>query len=89
MTKKRWLILGLVLLAGLGLKISLSFWLSMPEHDSGLSEKEITATEEKLHRDIEAPVQTAAKPLDLKHPVRLAIGNIGQTDDEKTAVWKI
>lgn len=81
--KKRPLIWGLVLLACLGLGISLFYWQKMPVRDNGVSEKEIAETIKRLGRGTEAPAQTTAAPLDLKRPVRLAIGNLGLTDDEQ------
>lgn len=81
--KKNLLIWGTLVLASLGLGISLFFWQRMPERDNGVSEKEITDTLKRLGRGGEVLKPTVVTPLDLNHPVRLAIGNLGLADEEQ------
>src|ERR1022692_1776851 len=81
--KKRWVIWGFLLLAGLSLGMAFFFWQRVPVRDNGVSEKEIADTIKRLKHGNEQPATTVLTPLDLKRPVRLAIGNLGPADAEQ------
>lgn len=74
---------SLVLLALLISGAFILYWQRIPERLDVFSEEEIADAVKKLGGVAEPPTQTVVRLLDLKLPVRLAIGNLGLADDNQ------
>src|SRR5271166_4987135 len=80
---KRTIIWLVVLLAAVSVVTFLFFWLQPPARDNGVSKQEIAARIKQLGGASEIPEAGPVVALDPKRPIRLAIGGLGQGDDEQ------
>src|ERR1017187_9714223 len=81
--KKRFVIWTFVLAAFAGLSVFLWQRQQMPTRDNGVTDKELAETARRLGGGSEFPTPAAVTPIDLKRPMRLAIGGLGRGDDEQ------
>lgn len=81
--KKRFIIWIFVLAAFAGLSMFLWQRQQMPIRLNRITDKDIAAAVKKLGGGTELPAPATVTPIDLKRPMRLAIGGLGRGDDEQ------
>ena len=81
--KKRFVIWTFVLAAFAGLSVFLWQRQQMPIRLNRITDKDIAEAAKKLVGGTELPPPATVTPIDLKRPVRLAIGGLGRGDDEQ------
>src|ERR1022692_1588493 len=81
--KKRFVIWTLALAAFACLSVFLWRSQQMPMRDNGVTDKDLAETVKRLRGGGDFPVPAAITPIDLKRPMRLAIGGLGRGDDEQ------
>jgi hypothetical protein len=79
---KRFRVWAGIFLAGVGFWALLWFWIRLPDGDSVVTEKDVAKIVKKMAHDA-PPAQTAITPIDLKRPLRLAIGSLGPADEQE------
>jgi hypothetical protein len=81
--KKRFVIWTLVLAAFAGLSVFLWRWHHAPVRLGVITDKDIAEAVASLNGGNELPTPAAVIPIGMNRPMRLAVGNLGGSDDEQ------